>query len=131
MKWHLSIASTFMYAGWIVGDHPSEEIGTIEVRRRASVGDGACCDQSVGGGTSCSVERVKSARPPIAAPVRVCTEVEEHVDNRWIACEGHDGRRIEGEQRLVDPFAELRVLLEKAPHGICIMPRERVVHALF
>jgi hypothetical protein len=131
MEWRLAIASTFMHARWIVGDQPSEEVRASEMSRRASIGDGTGCDQSVCGGTRCRVERMKSARPPIAPPVRVGPEVEEHVDHRWIACEGYDGRRIESEQSLVDPFAELRVPLEEDPHRFCITAPERVMHALF
>jgi hypothetical protein len=75
VEWHLSISPTFMHARWIVGDHPSEEVGTIEVRRGASIRDGASRNQSVRDVTSRRVERVKSARPPIAAPIRVGAEV--------------------------------------------------------
>src|SRR6267378_6282188 len=88
MEWHLPIASTFIHARWILGDQASEEVGTIEVCRRASIGDSAGCDQPVGGGARRRVERVKSARPPIAAPVRVGTEVEQHVYHLRIFGEG-------------------------------------------
>ncbi|MDP9362505.1 MAG: hypothetical protein M3P29_13770 [Acidobacteriota bacterium] len=74
---------------------------------------------------------MKAARPPIAAPVRVGTEVEENIDHREIPSAGNDGRRIESEQRLVDLFAQFRMALEECPHGIRVVPAERVMHALF
>ena len=74
---------------------------------------------------------MKSARPPIAAPIRIGAEVEEYIDYCWVAGEGYDRWRIEGEQRLVDSFAQFGVPLEEDPHGICIPPPERVINALF
>ena len=47
----LPIPAAFVHPCRIVGDHPREKIGTIDVCRRASVGDGARCNQFVDGGT--------------------------------------------------------------------------------
>jgi len=88
----LPITTALVHTRWILGDHPRKKIQTIQVRGRASVGDGASRDQSVGGGPSRGVERVKSARPPIAPPIRICAEVEEHIDHRRITGVRHDRR---------------------------------------
>ncbi len=97
MEWGLPVPATLVNARGILGDHPSEQIGSIEMRGRTSIGDGARCNQFVGGGTGRGVKGVKSASPPIAAPVGVSAEGEKNIDHRWIASEGHDRWRIEGE----------------------------------
>ena len=76
MEWRLTIPAALVYARRIFGDHSRKEVGPVEVRRRASIGDGAGRNQSVRGGTSRGVQSVKSARSPIAAPVGVSPEVE-------------------------------------------------------
>ncbi len=74
---------------------------------------------------------MEPACPPIAAPVRIGTEVEENVDHRAVLRECDNRRRIERKHRLVDSLAELFVCLEQRAHRGSVMPAEGVAHALF
>ena len=98
----LAVAAALVHARGIVGDHLREQVGTIEVRGGAGVGNRARCEQPVGGGAGGDVQRVKPSCPPIAPPIRIGAELEQHLDHGEIVREGDDGRLIEGERRLVD-----------------------------
>src|ERR1700730_11772386 len=129
MERRLPIASALMNAGRILGYQLSQEIRTSEVRSRTGVGNGSVRNQPFGGCPGRGVEGMESARPPITPPVRICAEIEEHVDHREIVGEGDNGRRIERKQRVVDSRAELRICLEEHANGACVATSERVMHA--
>src|SRR5438105_14736565 len=79
MERGLPVPAALVNARGILGDHPSEEIGSIEMRGRTSSRDGARCNQFLGGGTGRRVKGVTSASPPIAPTFRISGEGEKNI----------------------------------------------------
>ena len=61
-----------------------EQVEAVEMRRGARVGDRAGSEQTLGGCAGRAVQRVESARPPLAPPIRIGAELEQHVDDREV-----------------------------------------------
>ena len=106
----LSIAAALVHARWIVADEACEQLGAIEMCGRAGVRHGARGEQAIRRRPRRRMQRVKTARPPAAAPIGVRAELEQHVHHREVIGERDDGGRVEAEHGLIEPRAELRVL---------------------
>jgi hypothetical protein len=112
----LPVSSPLVHARRVIGNQAGQLVGPIQMRGGAGVHHGTRGDQTLGGRACRGVERMEAARPPLATPIGIGTEIEQHVDHRRIAGVRHDRRRVEGKQRLVDPLAELG-MLDQATHG--------------
>ena len=115
----LAVATPLVHALRIRGEDGGEQIGTIDARRGAGVGDRAGGDQPIRDHAACGVERRKSARPPVAAPVRVGAELQECVDelHASAAGNGNERGRIEAKGGRVDDATQLFTKREQATQG--------------
>jgi len=126
----LSIAAALVDALGVVIEHAPEQIRPVEVRRGTSVRLGARRDQPVGDIATRRVQRVEPTRPPVALPVRVSAELEEHVDHGGVVRERDDRRRIEREQRRIDQRPGGRVSLEQRANRRRVSCAERALELL-
>jgi hypothetical protein len=109
-----NFAAALVDARGIRGEDGREEIGAVEVRRGAGVGDRAAGEQPFGRGAADDVQRVESAGPPVAAPGGVGAALEQHVDDVRVLVGCVDERGgVEGEHRLVQRGAQLGALAEE------------------
>jgi hypothetical protein len=110
----LTITAALVHAGGVLGDEPNENVRAVEMRGRARIGNGAGSDQALRRRAGRTVQRMKPARPPLAPPVRVGAEFEQQVHDRKIVGVRNDRRGIEAEHGIVDPRAQLGMLLKEA-----------------
>ena len=80
----LAVAAALVHARRILLDHAREEIDAVEMRGGARVGDRTRGEEPVRGVAGGDVQRVEGARPPLAPPIRIGAELEEHVDHREV-----------------------------------------------
>ena len=125
MERSLAVAAALVDDSRIAGDQLAKRLGAIQMRGRARVNRCARGDESFRGRAGRRIQRVKSAGPPLAAPVRVGAEVEQHVDHRGIVGERDDGGSVEAEHGLIDPPAELGAF-EETTHLLGVMTAERI-----
>jgi hypothetical protein len=95
------------------------------MRRGARIGDGTAGEEAVRGAAGGEVQRVEGSRPPLAAAIRIGTELEEHVDHREVVRAVDDRGRIEREQGRVDHLPEGGLLLEDPAHCVGVAPVKR------
>jgi len=126
MQRRLSVTAAFVHAGGSVRNEASQQVGTVQVRRRAGVNHGAGRDQTFCRRSRRRIERVEPAGPPVAAPVGVGAAVEQRVHHREVVRVRHDRRRVEGKHRTIDPMPQLGMFLKQTAQHAGVMPAEGV-----
>src|SRR5262245_53957312 len=122
MESGLSVAAALVDALRVVSDQAGQQVGAIEMGSRAGVDGGAAGDESFGCRPSRYVQGVKSARPPVAAPVWIGAEFKQYVHNRRVVGVTDDCRCVEGEAGIVQPARQIGMLTQKAPDSAGVVP---------
>jgi hypothetical protein len=112
-----------------VQDAP-QQIGPVQVRRRAGVRHGAGRDEAVGSRAARHMQRVEAAGPPVAAAIGIGAELEQQLDELQIVREMDEGGAVEGKGRGIDHRPRRRVAPKQLPNHGEISGGERLAELL-